>query len=74
MNIELWWPRLKPSTREWLMHTDGDALPSTVVAEITRAGGEVVTDPESESEQPGVYLSDKDIDWIETVTNEEEPT
>ncbi|WP_255412060.1 hypothetical protein [Cryobacterium sp. Y82] len=24
--------------------------------------------------QYGVYLSDDDIDWIETVANEEEPT
>ncbi|MDJ0375926.1 hypothetical protein [Cryobacterium sp. PH31-L1] len=72
MDIELWWPKLTPSTREWLMQNNGDAVPPELVAEITRAGGEVTTD--SESEQSGVYLSDDDVDWIETVANEEEPT
>ncbi|MBC7762478.1 MAG: hypothetical protein H7201_11930 [Candidatus Saccharibacteria bacterium] len=72
MHIELWWPKLSPSTREWLMQNNGDAVPPALVAEITRAGGEVATD--SESEQSGVYLSDDDVDWIETVANEEEPT
>ena len=72
MDIELWWPRLTPSTREWLMQNNGDTVPPEVVEEIARAGGEVATD--SDSEQSGVYLSDDDVDWIETVANEEEPT
>ncbi|SDO21161.1 hypothetical protein SAMN05216368_11280 [Cryobacterium flavum] len=72
MDIELWWPTLTPSTREWLMQNNGDAVPPELVTEITRAGGGVATD--SESEQSGVSLSDDDVDWIETVANEEEPT
>ena len=72
MDIELWWPRLTPSTREWLMQNNGDTVPPEVVEEIMRAGGEVATD--NDSEQSGVYLSDDDVDWIETVANEEEPT
>ena len=72
MDIELWWPRLTPSTREWLIQNNGDTVPPKVVEEITRAGGELATD--SDSEQSGVYLSDDDVDWIETVANEEEPT
>ena len=54
------------------MQNNGDTVPPEVVEEITRAGGEVATD--SDSEQSGVYLSDDDVDWIETVANEEEPT
>lgn len=72
MDIELWWPKLMPSTREWLMQNNGDAVPREVVAEIIRAGGEVESD--SETDQPGTYLSDDDVDWIETVANEEEPS
>ena len=26
MSIEQWWPKLKPSTREWLIDNNGDAL------------------------------------------------
>ena len=72
MNIELWWPKLTPSTRQWLMENNGDAVPPKVVAEVTRAGGSAVLD--SESEESDFYLTDEDVDWIETVTNEEEPT
>ena len=54
------------------MQNNGDTVPPEVVEEITRAGGEVATD--NDSEQSGVYLSDDDVDWIETVANEEEPT
>ncbi|TFD87838.1 hypothetical protein [Cryobacterium serini] len=72
MNIELWWPKLTPSTRQWLIQNNGDTVQPELVGEIMRAGGEVATD--SEGEQSGVYLSDDDIDWIETVANEEEPT
>ena len=72
MDIELWWPKLMPSTRAWLMQNNGDAVPPEIVAEIARAGGEV--EPDSETDQPGTYLSDDDVDWIETVANEEEPS
>ena len=72
MNIELWWPKLTPSTREWLMENNGDAVPPKVVAEVTRAGGSGAID--SESEDSDYYLSDEDVDWIETVANGEEPT
>ena len=72
MNIELWWPKLTPSTRDWLMENNGDAVPPKVVAEITRAGGSAV--PDSDSEDSDHYLSDQDVDWIETLANGEEPS
>ena len=72
MTNELWWPRLTPLTRERLIRSNGDTVPPELVGEITRAGGQVATD--SERDQSGIYLSDDDVDWIETVANEEEPT
>ena len=54
------------------MENNGDAVPPKVVAEVARAGGSAVLD--SESEESDFYLTDEDVDWIETVTNEEEPT
>ena len=72
MNIELWWPKLKPSTREWLIQNNGDSVPPDVVSEITQAGGPDASD--SQSGQSGFSLSVENTDWIETVANEEEPT
>ncbi|TFD49749.1 hypothetical protein E3T46_12910 [Cryobacterium sp. Hh11] len=72
MNIELWWPKLTPSTRVGLLENNGDAVPPQVVAEVTRAGGSAAID--SDSAESDYYLSDEDVEWIETVTNEEEPT
>ena len=44
MSMEVWWPRLRQETRDWLIANNGDALPAWVIAEITRAGGSVGTD------------------------------
>jgi hypothetical protein len=44
MSIEQWWPKLNPSTREWLVENNGDAVPAEMVVEITNAGGSVPTD------------------------------
>ena len=41
MDIENWWPKLQPSTRQWLIAHNGEALPAEVAAEIRRAGGTV---------------------------------
>lgn len=73
MDIENWWPSLEPSTREWLIAHNGEALPAEVVAEIRRAGGAVAPVPESADDvgEAGSYLSDEAIDWIEDVANEE---
>ncbi|MCY7403367.1 MAG: hypothetical protein LH475_01815 [Cryobacterium sp.] len=71
---------LLPSTREWLMENNGDAVPPEIVADIARVHGPTgprahgPTATDSESEHSGVYLlSDEEADWIETVANKEEP-
>jgi hypothetical protein len=58
MSIDEWWPKLKPSTREWLIENNGDVLPVDVLSDITDAGG---------------LFSEEAIDWIEAVANGEEP-
>ena len=73
MDIENWWPNLQPSTRQWLIAHNGEALPAEVASEIRRAGGTVASDGSSVDEhgETGSVLSDDAIDWIEAVANEE---
>ena len=73
MDIENWWPKLQPSTRQWLIAHNGEALPPEVAAEVRRAGGTLATDASSvdESGATGSFLPDDAIDWIEAVANEE---
>ena len=73
MDIENWWPELQPSTRQWLIAHNGEALPAEVSAEIRRAGGSLASDASSVDEggAPGSFLPDDAVDWIEAVANEE---
>jgi hypothetical protein len=75
MSIEQWWPRLKPSTQEWLTANNGDAVPSDMVAEITAAGGVISSDAwwVGQTGPTGFYFSDDATDWIEAVANGEAP-
>jgi hypothetical protein len=74
-SIEDWWPRLSPMTRDWLVANNGDAVPTSVTEEITRAGGLVATDAwwVGQNGPTGFYLSDEAVDWIEEVANRETP-
>jgi hypothetical protein len=73
--FEQWWPKLKPSTREWLVENNGDAVQAELVVEITEAGGSVASDAwwVGESGPSGFYFSDEATDWIEAVGNGEAP-
>lgn len=75
MSIEVWWPRLRQESRDWLVDNNGDAVPSDLVAEIVRAGGAITTDAwwVGQSGPTGFYLSDEAIDWVETIANGEDP-
>ena len=75
MSIEVWWPNLKPSSRDWLIDNNGDAVPVEVVDDIVSAGGTVAMDASwvGEVGPEGVYLSDEAIDWVEEVANGETP-
>ena len=67
MGIESWWPKLEPSTREWLIAHNGEELPAEIAAEIRRTGG----DAAEESGGTGAFLRDGDVDWIEAAANDE---
>lgn len=75
MGIEEWWPKLMPSTREWLIENNGDSVRSEVVAEIAEASGSIATDAwwVGDSGPSGFHLSDEAVDWIEGVGNGESP-
>lgn len=63
MSIEVWWPRIRQVSRDWLLANNGDALRGDVVDDIVRAGGVVA----------GSYLPDDAVDWVEAVANGEDP-
>jgi hypothetical protein len=74
-SIEVWWPRLKPATREWLIANNGDAVPDAIVEEIAAAGGPARSDPwwVDDDESTASLLPDDATDWIEEVANDETP-
>lgn len=63
MSIDVWWPKIRRESRQWLMDNNGDAVRGDILEEILRAGGEV----------NGSYLSDEAVDWVEAVANGEDP-
>ncbi len=63
VNIEEWWPKLEPATREWLVANNGDVIPADTVGELTNAGRSASTE----------QLGDDEVDWIEAFANDEEP-
>lgn len=74
-SIEHWWPRLSQETRDLLIAGNGDEVPASVIAEITRAGGQVASDDREagHANPQGTYLPDEVVDWIEAVANGETP-
>jgi hypothetical protein len=63
MSIEVWWPKIRQASRDWLVANNGDAVRGDVADDIIRVGGEIA----------GSYLSDDAVDWVEAVANGEEP-
>ena len=75
MSIEVWWPGLRPGTRDWLIANNGDVVPPPIVDEIAEAGGPARTDDwwVSQEGSTGAHMPDVATDWIEEVANDEEP-
>ncbi|SDY54875.1 hypothetical protein [Herbiconiux ginsengi] len=75
MEIEEWWPKLSPTTREWLADNNGDAVPPAIVDDIIRVAGPISADAWwfGESDASGFFFSDAGVDWIESVANDENP-
>jgi hypothetical protein len=76
MNIEEWWPKLRPATRDWLIEHNGEEIPSSVLSEITEVAGAMSSGTSwiGENSPSGVLLSDEAVDWIEEVANNENPS
>jgi hypothetical protein len=76
MNLEGWWPKVAPSTREWLIQNNGDVVPPKILAEIAEAGGSV--NPADwwvgQIGPTGFFISEEAIDWIEEMANDESPS
>ena len=74
MTIEMWWPRLRPDSRQWLMAHNGDVVPRLIIEEVAAEGGPAVTDTwwADADVSPGRVMPDEAIDWIEAAANEEE--
>lgn len=75
MSMEQWWPKLKPSTRVWLIENNGDEVPEELRVEIEEAGGSVASRSwwVGEIGPSGFHFSDEGVDWIEAVANRERP-
>lgn len=75
MSIDVWWPKLRQESREYLIANNGDAGPPDLVVEIAQAGGVTTTDAwwVGHSGPTGFYLSDEAIDWIDEVASGETP-
>ncbi len=67
------WPRLRPSSRSWLVEHNGEPLTDELVAEILGVtGGQTSAQWWTGSSVDGqTQLSDEAVDWIETVANDE---
>ncbi len=74
MHFSALWQTLAMETREWLMDHNGEALSDAVLEEIVTANGGS-DDPTwySEDADGSPRLSDRIVDWIEAVANDEEP-
>lgn len=75
MSIEDYWPQLSSETREWLIAHNGEPVPADVASAINGAAD--LLDPSAAQRRaitPGLALSDEDVDWIEAVANDEDPT
>ncbi|MBC7678843.1 MAG: hypothetical protein H7233_07625 [Pseudorhodobacter sp.] len=73
MTIEVWWPRLRTETRQWLAANNGDAVPPLIVEEIAAQGGPAAVDTwwVDVDGSPGRGMPDDAVDWIEAAANGE---
>lgn len=72
MGNEQWWSKLEPTTREWLIANNGDAVTERVATEVAAAGGPVAVEQAGEGTQPGWFYPDEVVDWVEEIANDED--
>lgn len=73
MSIEEWWPKLRPTSKSWLIEHNGEPVPPHLVDEIAEAGGQVSPDPDADSDgdETDFLLTDEQIDWVEELANDD---
>ena len=69
MRIPEWWPQLDSDAQAWLVAHNGEAVAPDVVSKIVAVAGPLGVVGESGSD--GVFLTDEEVDWIETTANDE---
>jgi hypothetical protein len=67
MTHERWWSQLTPESRTWLIDNNGDAVPESIAAEVSAAGGPTLTSQGSTD----AHFEDDVTDWIEETANRE---
>jgi len=73
MDIEQWWSKLEPSTREWLVAHNGEAIPAEMVEKLRGIGANLPSPRSAGNGDSDYVLPDDAVDWIEAVSNEERP-
>jgi hypothetical protein len=67
MTHERWWSQLTPESRSWLIDNNGDAVPESIAAEVSAAGGPTLRSQGSTD----AYFENDVTDWIEETANRE---
>ncbi|WP_426737461.1 hypothetical protein [Plantibacter sp. 2H11-2] len=71
MNIERWWPKLKPTTRQYLIEHNGLLVPADARAEIVSVGGRLQAGSSWVTSWPdGYYFPAAITEWITALTRE----
>ncbi|MEW5808320.1 MAG: hypothetical protein AB1925_02615 [Actinomycetota bacterium] len=76
MRIDVWWPLLSDTSRQWLVEHNGEPLDQSVKAEIFDVNdGDAETSWWAGDSSDGLSeLTDDAIDWIEAAANKEQPS
>jgi hypothetical protein len=73
MEIMEWWPTLDSDAQAWLIAHNGEPVAPEVLSQIVTAGGSANARGWwiGPSGPDGLYLSDRAVDWIERMANDE---
>jgi hypothetical protein len=71
MTTWVWWERLRPQTRRWLIAHNGEPLPPAIRVEISTAAGGYTSGIFAPDADEHSVLDDVVVDWIEAVANRE---
>jgi hypothetical protein len=68
MRITVWWPKLEPASREWLIAHPDDEVPAEIMGEIVFSGEGWATalgwTGPGDSTETGFYMPPEAREWI----------